>query len=192
MYIGQTINTIKDRVSKHFYKLRINTHPNMHLQNVYNKHGKDAFDFSIIDLASNIDELNNKEIYWISYYNSMDRSKGYNLTSGGDNKILSEETCNKIRDSKLGKSNFKIKGKKKPPRTKEHSANISKGLKGSIPWNKGITTEKQSIETKLKRSKSLRDYYTKNDSKLLGKKRSKESVIKQFETRRLNKLKKAA
>ena len=70
--------------------------------------------------------------------------------SWNKDKPMSEETKKKLSESK--------KGKKRPPMTeehkekirqallgkkksKEHSANMSKGLKGKIPWNKKLNTE---------------------------------------------------
>lgn len=48
------------------------------------KYGKDNFVCELIDTTSSLKELNNKEIYWISFYNSTNRNIGYNLTNGGD------------------------------------------------------------------------------------------------------------
>lgn len=62
-----------------------------------NKYGKENFIFEEIDFANSQEELNNKEIFWISYYNSTDKTIGYNLDSGGKSGgIKSEETKLKI------------------------------------------------------------------------------------------------
>ncbi len=53
------------------------------IKNAIEKHGKDNFIKEIIDTANSVDELNEKEIYWISEYNSTDKKIGYNLCSGG-------------------------------------------------------------------------------------------------------------
>lgn len=53
----------------------------------FNKHGYENFTIDIIDTAETIDELNSKEIYWISYYDSTNRDKGYNLCEGGSNTV---------------------------------------------------------------------------------------------------------
>ena len=58
-----------------------------------------------IDKASDINELNEKEIYWIKYYNSTDRLLGYNLAYGGDNKIMLESTKRRIAVANKGRSN---------------------------------------------------------------------------------------
>lgn len=46
------------------------------------KYGIENFNFDIIEECS-ADELNEREKYWISYYNSYGEN-GYNLTPGGD------------------------------------------------------------------------------------------------------------
>lgn len=77
-YIGQTYS-LKYRWKRHKSDLKNNCHSNKHLQNAWNKYGKDAFQFSIIELCP-IEELSNKEKYWIQYYDTF--NSGYNLTIG--------------------------------------------------------------------------------------------------------------
>ena len=47
------------------------------------KYGRENFIREIIDQSEDINELNEKEIYWIDKYNSRDRSIGYNIANGG-------------------------------------------------------------------------------------------------------------
>lgn len=47
------------------------------------KYGKNNFVIEQIDSANNLQELNEKEVYWISKLNTLSPS-GYNLTIGGD------------------------------------------------------------------------------------------------------------
>lgn len=49
------------------------------------KYGIENFSFEIIDYAETEEELNNKEIYYIKYYNSSIDKNGYNLDLGGKN-----------------------------------------------------------------------------------------------------------
>lgn len=51
------------------------------LYRAFRKYGIENFQFSILEECS-IEELNQKEIYWINFYNSF--FNGYNLTFGGD------------------------------------------------------------------------------------------------------------
>ena len=85
MYIGQTTD-IKHRWSEHISDLRHNKHRNSYLQNSWNLHGEDKFEFSILEICCE-EELNEKEKYWIEElrtYIKYEDSNGYNLTLGGD------------------------------------------------------------------------------------------------------------
>ena len=83
VYIGQSKN-IKERWGNHKSELKHNRHCNRYLQSAWNKYGSESFDFSIIEECSQ-DIINEREIYWISYYNSCDADFGYNFSTGGDN-----------------------------------------------------------------------------------------------------------
>jgi hypothetical protein len=50
------------------------------------KYGIENFSFTIIEECS-IEDLDNKEKYWIAYYNSTDKNKGYNRTEGGSDGV---------------------------------------------------------------------------------------------------------
>lgn len=80
-YVGQTTNFTR-RKGEHFLKLKENRHPNVKLQNAYNKYGLENFSIQKIqfdDLSK--EELDEQEIYYIKKYNSF--NNGYNLTEGG-------------------------------------------------------------------------------------------------------------
>lgn len=81
-YVGQTTN-LSRRKKEHFSKLNDNRHPNMKLQNAWNKYGEKNFIFEKIQYDNiSKDELNNEEIKYIKQYDSY--NNGYNLTHGGD------------------------------------------------------------------------------------------------------------
>jgi group I intron endonuclease len=97
-YIGQSIH-IHRRWSEHKYELNNNIHDNDYLQKSWNKYGSDNFEFNIVELCG-IDELDDKECYYISLYNTFDKKYGYNLISGGGaNREISEETREKLRQA---------------------------------------------------------------------------------------------
>lgn len=98
-YIGQSKN-INERYKKHIYELNNNRHFNDYLQKAWNKYGEESFKMYVIEYCK-IDILDEKESYYISYYNTLDQQYGYNLTSGGQlNKgFYTEETCKKISES---------------------------------------------------------------------------------------------
>ena len=80
-YVGQSVD-IEKRWSTHRAELNNNYHCNTYLQNAWNKYGEDNFDFSIIEECA-ASQLNQREIYWVSQYDSYEN--GYNLTPGGGN-----------------------------------------------------------------------------------------------------------
>lgn len=73
-YVGSTIH-LDQRRREHFSKLANNKHINAHLQNAYNKYGREAFDFEVletIDIDDNIkDKLLKREQFWISNQNTI-------------------------------------------------------------------------------------------------------------------------
>lgn len=100
-YIGQS-NDIEYRWKRHKYELNRGCHDNDYLQKAWDKYGCDNFNFYIIELCD-IEKLNELEVYYIDFYCTLDRSNGYNLTSGGGaNKYYSKEVCEKISNALVG------------------------------------------------------------------------------------------
>lgn len=81
VYIGQSIN-IRTRWYNHRKELDGNRHHNEHLQNSWNKYGRENFVFNVIEECP-VDNIDEHEIYWINYYNATNGACGYNITSGG-------------------------------------------------------------------------------------------------------------
>ena len=75
-YIGQS-NDIERRFSEHKNKLDIPI--DMAIQ----KYGADAFTFEVIEECE-LDQLDDRERYWIAYYNTY-KGFGYNCNEGGGN-----------------------------------------------------------------------------------------------------------
>lgn len=104
-YIGQTVDLSK-RFSGHKRGLEANRHPSTHLQNAYNKHGSASFEFLVLERCC-VDNLYDREKYWVEYYRTSDPDYGYNLrldpvTSRGIK--LSKETKELMSKAHKGKS----------------------------------------------------------------------------------------
>lgn len=100
IYIGQTISSIQKRYSKH-----CNCNQQI-IGKAIQKYGKENFKLERIDSATSREELDEKERYWISFYNSQ-IPNGYNLESGGTtNKEINEDTRKKLRESHLGEKAY--------------------------------------------------------------------------------------
>lgn len=77
IYIGQSVN-IEKRYAQHLYDAY--NRPITTIDIAINKYGINNFTFEIVEECS-VKELNNKEIYWIDFYDSF--NNGYNNTLGG-------------------------------------------------------------------------------------------------------------
>lgn len=129
-----------------------------HLNNAIRKYGKKSFIVEEIDWAYDLDDLNNKEEMWISFYNSNNRIIGYNIKAGGNNRKWSEETKEKY---KIYKRNNPLK----------HSEEFKK--RQSLA-KLGIKRTKESIAKQQETRKRLvieNPEYTKNYSLYNGMKR---------------------
>jgi group I intron endonuclease len=111
--------------------LKNGNHYNKFIQNSWNKHGIDNFEFVILETvvdSSNIDEL---EIKWISELNSFyDNGNGWNLTNGGKPQcIWSKETIAKHKNkifTKTHRENLRIAqtGKKHSQKSLDKMAQV--------------------------------------------------------------------
>lgn len=63
------------------------------------KYGLDSFNFEVIEECSQ-SELNDKEIYWIKYYNATNPEKGYNLCDGGQKGHFVKLDYNSLKEIK--------------------------------------------------------------------------------------------
>lgn len=121
VYIGQTFD-LSRRKSR--YK-RLDCKQQPKIFNSILKYRWELHLFEIIEEIKEIKEtLNDREKYWISFYDSM--NNGLNCTGGGDSKLISKETIEKIRKSKLGKTSPN-KGKKMSDEQKKKISNSMLG-----------------------------------------------------------------
>lgn len=78
VYVGQTINKIETRFTNHKMASRIE---DTKLYRAIRKYGEDNFYIELLEEVE-IDSLNEREKYWINFYDSY--NNGYNSTLGGD------------------------------------------------------------------------------------------------------------
>lgn len=83
IYIGKTIKTIEERWWQHTNS-HINDNTKFHRAIL--KYGKEHFHIEIIEKDVKESELDERERYWINYFNSYEN--GYNSTLGGDGTLL--------------------------------------------------------------------------------------------------------
>lgn len=91
-YIGKSKN-LRSRIRQHKFRLRNGTHENPHLQNCFNKYGESKFEFEILE-ECNINELIDKEYFWINYYECTNSEKGFNIIYDSKREKNKTEVCN--------------------------------------------------------------------------------------------------
>lgn len=144
LYIGQTVRALKKRWLCHQLKGDA-------LFNAIQKYGAENFSIIELDNALTIEELNEKEIYWIKFLNTV-APYGYNIRLGGNGGgHLSEETRRKIglvgkgrKHSEEWKTEMSKRnsGENNPmfgksphlgkKYSEEHRKNISEGQRGKV------------------------------------------------------------
>jgi group I intron endonuclease len=156
-YIGKTKRKLSQRFYQHKYD-SLERNSQTHLHRAIRKYGFENFFIEQVDTASNISDLNEKEISYIEK-----KSPKYNMTKGGDGGDVSqspnyiksqknksykhtEETKQKIRKAHIGKS--------KPPITEKHKNIIRQSNLGrKHPPRSDEWKMKQSLSQKGKKRK---------------------------------------
>ena len=103
-YIGQTIQSVKERFYQHCATKCSQAILNMVIHKAITKYGKSNFTIEVIEEVESAN-LNDRERYWIRYYDSY--NNGYNSTEGGQDGIKlfkNLDTESIIREYKSGKS----------------------------------------------------------------------------------------
>lgn len=85
MYIGLCTSTIQERFQRHCQDRKKDSHKERPLYRAMNKYGTEHFHIEVIEECP-MDNLGEREQYWISYYNTY--AEGYNATLGGEGKPL--------------------------------------------------------------------------------------------------------
>lgn len=160
IYVGQTSRTLKERISEHLRKGRLS-----YIDRAIRYYGIENFFVEIIEHCGTVEELNEREIFWIAELNCK-FPNGYNLTDGGEG-----SNGYKATPEISAKLSLMRKGRKNTP---EQRAKISAKLKGKI----------FDEETKAKISKSKMGHSVSEETRKklraanLGKKATPETKAK--------------
>lgn len=166
VYIGSTSN-FERRKRDHFRNLNNKSHINIKLQNSFNKHGENNFEFTIIEKHL-IGEMTTAELFaletkWMNHYNS--KKCGYNIADacGGDmiTNHPNEKEIRKTAGESLSKTMQSMTQKERSlkygkfgkdnknygiPRSQETLNKMSKSMSGEKHWFHGKTLSKDHIE----------------------------------------------
>ena len=99
VYIGQTCS----KPERRWRKDGVGYKDSPRFWNAIQSYGWENFSHEILQINLSQEEANEREKYWISFYNSMDEDYGYNLTPGGDN-YMKQLWENKEYKEKMKKS----------------------------------------------------------------------------------------
>jgi group I intron endonuclease len=144
-----------------------------HLYRAIRKHGVENFSFEIIEECSE-ELLNERETYWINFYESWDSKKGYNKTHGGTRGVVfTAETRKKLSEArieyladpehrrKIGKQSRKIWAQRTDEERKIVAEKISEGKKAKGSQISKSLKERWSDETiRSKMIKSVEKSWT--------------------------------
>ena len=120
------------------------------------KYGIKNFNKEIIETCESRTELDDKEIYWISHYNSI-APNGYNICKGGNggdtfsNNPRKEQIRQSMSKRYIGKNN-PMYGRRHTQKAKKQISKNKKGQRKGIPtWNKGKKMPKEWREERSRK-----------------------------------------
>ena len=155
IYIGQTCNSLSIRAGR---KSGIGYKHSTHFYNAIQKYGWENFEHIILIDSLSLEMANIIEEELIKKYNSMDRKIGYNMMSGGKNKIRRQEVTDKIAEKNRNpseetrrKMSIASKKRKMTPELREKIRQANIGKKRSEEFRKKMSVLKQNMSEETRR-----------------------------------------
>lgn len=160
IYIGQSIRDVNIRFNEHLNDKTSNDYFHLAIRKYIQEYGKDVFTLEVIDTATSIEELNVKEIYWISHFRTFvgfSDCNGYNSSRGGTDNPMFNETIKEKHNTRMRSAEvrakisntMKQKIANKELFTEMHRQNISKAMRGNQHF-KGHKRTPEAIQTTAK------------------------------------------
>lgn len=118
-YVGKTTRSLEERIAEYLRNSRTS-----YIDYAIQKHGWENFSVEIIETCETLEQLNEREKFWIREFNCK-KPNGYNLTDGGEGTaggIVSNETHRKISKARTER--------KFHPLSKEHRKKFHVQTKG--------------------------------------------------------------
>lgn len=142
VYIGSALD-FNHRWSMHKSLLKKGTHHSPHLQNAWNLLGESHFAFEVIEEVECVDDLINREQYWIDFYQSYKKENGYNVLPSASSWLgMKHSSESKMKISEKGKGrkmSDALRERIKTANSKKHPAWRSEMKKGSGNPNAKLT-----------------------------------------------------
>ena len=146
IYIGSAKN-ITSRIKRHLSELKNNKHNNKKMQNYFNKHSLDNFNYRVLVLCSE-QELIVKEQFYLDflnpYFNVLKKAyslEGYKHTEDSKIRISNRNKGRKMTEEQVKKGVLSRKGQKTSKgckRTEEMKKHLSKIKKKKVIYNNVI------------------------------------------------------
>lgn len=117
LYVGQVVKHRLDKREKEH--IRMDDLEHSLLEQAIEKYGEYNFERILLDVGYSEEELDEREIYWIAYYDTFKNKKHYNSTKGGNSLGSGENHPNYGKkfpeiSAKLSGENNPMWGKKRP------------------------------------------------------------------------------
>ena len=154
MIVYMTVNKINGKIyiGQDRYNNVLYLGSGLLLKQAFIKYGKHNFEKIIIERCLNKEHLNEREKYWILFYNSKDKNIGYNITDGGTGGDTFSENPNKeITREKLRAASKKAMSN---PLIKEKiSSSLKKAMSNPLIKEKISSSLKKTFANPLCREK---------------------------------------
>lgn len=155
IYIGQTCNSLSVRAGR---KSGIGYKHCTHFYNAIQKYSWENFEHIVLIDGLSLEMANIIEEELIKKYNSMDRNVGYNMMSGGKNKIRRQEVTDRIAEKNRHpseetrrKMSIASKKRKMTPELREKIRQANIGKKRSEEFKKKMSILKQNMSEETRR-----------------------------------------
>lgn len=128
VYIGQT-NNIKRRIQEHKHDVKTKSH----IHRAIKKYGWESFSVEVLYYGPEYDEEERK---WVQYYDSTNKEKGYNITTGGISSLGEGNPAAKLTQREVDNVIELLKNTNKTCQQISQELNIS--LKNIYNINSGV------------------------------------------------------
>jgi hypothetical protein len=144
------------------------------LQNHYNKYGKNEkpstiFSFELIETCETVEHAFTQEKYWIQYYNSHDRTKGFNLTEGGEMNCWKPEHIKKRKET--------VRNQQKPIYIYNICGKFVGKYRSIIDISEQMNLNKNAVSNALNRGIRYKNYLFYREKKIFDKYTPQQSGI---------------
>ena len=151
VYIGQTSKSLEDRAQANGSNYR----ECRRFYNAIEKYGWSSFEAEVLEVVDSQDEANDRESYYISFFNSTDDLVGYNISHGGGSKVMSDETrqiiSRKAKERYRDKTANPMYGKKHSKSALRKQSEKKLGDKNPMYGRKWTETQRAKCGTKGKK-----------------------------------------